>query len=381
MPHWDEAERWLIALRNRELGGRGLRRAVEHYGGIEALFEAAAAGDSALPAACRHSLLHPPPEVLAADLEWLATEHHHLIVFTDPAYPPQLAECPGAPAALFVAGDPGILFTAQIAIVGSRNASAGGVAHARRFARELAAGGMTITSGLAAGIDAAAHDAALDAGGWTIAVLGTGADRVYPARHLELARRIVQHGALVSELPLGAPPLAGHFPARNRIISGLSLAVVVVEAGIKSGSLITARHAAEQGREVFAVPGSIDHALAKGCHQLIRDGAHLAGDSAAVLAGVADQAGHLAGQLRARLEAMDNTPPPAGGRAAAGGRHDDPEYRRLWAALGPDPAPLDELAGRSGLTVAALSSMLLILELEGRVVHLPGGLWQRAPGT
>ncbi len=373
MPHWDDAARWLTALRAPGLGGRGLRQAVMRYGNIDALFEAAATGDRALPAGCRRALLHPPSEALAADLEWLAAGHHHLLVFTDPAYPPQLAECPGAPAALFVAGDPGVLYAPQIAIVGSRNASAGGLAHARRFATELAAGGMTITSGLAAGIDAAAHEAALEAGGATIAVLGTGVDRVYPARHIELARRIVRHGALVSELPLGAPPIAGHFPARNRIISGLSLAVVVVEAGIRSGSLITARHAADQGREVFAIPGSIDHALAKGCHQLLRDGARLAGDGAEVLAGVAAQAGQLAGQLRARLTALDNTPP-------ADAAPDDPEYRRLWAAIGHDPVAIDELAERSGLTVAALSSMLLILELESRVVHLPGGLWQRAPG-
>ena len=200
----------------------------------------------------------------------------HVICWDDPAYPALLAELPDAPPLLFVAGDPTLLERPQLAVVGSRRASRNGLDNARAFSRSLAGAGFVITSGLALGIDGAAHQGALDANGKTVAVLGTGIERLYPQRHLSLAKQIVEHGgALVSELPLDCPPQASNFPRRNRIISGLSLGVLVVEASPSSGSLITARLAAEQGREVYAIPGSIHHPGARGCHQLIRQGAAL----------------------------------------------------------------------------------------------------------
>lgn len=215
-------------------------------------------------------------EQAAAALLWLEQERHHLLVRDDPAYPALLGELSDAPPLLFVAGDPGILEMPQLAMVGSRNASKPGLDTAHSFARSLAAGGFVITSGLALGVDGAAHQGALDAVGKTVAVLGTGLQRIYPARHKRLAEEIVcSGGALVSELPLDCAPHASNFPRRNRIISGLSLGVLVVEASPASGSLITARLAAEQGREVYAIPGSIHHPGAKGCHQLIREGATL----------------------------------------------------------------------------------------------------------
>ncbi|HZP65579.1 MAG TPA: DNA-processing protein DprA, partial [Rudaea sp.] len=236
-----------------------------------------------------------------------------------------------------------------------------------RFARAFAETGTTVTSGLAEGIDGAAHAAALDSGGTTIAVLGTGPDVVYPRGHAELARRIAARGALVTEFPPGTPARPEHFPRRNRIISGVSLGTLVVEAGLNSGSLITARLAAEQGREVFAIPGSIHHALARGCHRLIRDGARLVEAPEDVLAELGSLGASLADGLRERLHAERSTPPMAASAHAA-----DPDYQRLLGVLGATPSTLDELAERSGLVAAALSSMLLVLELEGRVIAEAG---------
>jgi len=259
--------------------------------------------------------------------------------------------------------------------VGARGASPAGLEHARRFARALALAGFTVTSGMADGIDGAAHAAALDAGCATVAVVGTGPDRVYPRKHHALAQRIAAQGAVVSEFPPGTAARADHFPRRNRLISGLALGTVVVEAGLQSGSLITARLAGEQGREVFALPGSIANPLARGCHRLIRDGARLVEEPAEVIEALAPAARALGVELAERL-ARPDAPSPA----RDGGWRDDPDYRRLLDALGHDPATLDELVRRSGLAAAALSSMLLMLELEGRVAGLPGNRYQCMPG-
>ena len=339
---------WLALLRAPDTGAAGVRQALRRHGGIERV---------------------PLPTVdqtqLAADLEWLRAPQHHLVAFDEADFPALLAQSPQPPAALFVAGDANLLWQPQIAIVGSRNPSAGGRDNAADFARELARGGLTVTSGLADGVDAAAHRAALDAGMPTIAVLGTGADRVYPARNRALARDIEAHGALVSEYPLGTAAHKDHFPRRNRIIAGLALGTLVVEASLQSGSLITARLAADTGREVFALPGSIHNPMARGCHRLIRDGALLIETAQEIVEALAAQAAQLGAALRERLrdDARAGTDEPA-----AATRFDaDPDYEKLWRALDHDPAPLDELAHRSGLTVAALSSMLLLMELEGHV--------------
>jgi DNA processing protein len=287
---------------------------------------------------------------------------------------------PQPPAALFVSGDAGLLLRPQVAIVGARSASTSGKGTARGFAKYLAQAGFVVTSGLADGIDGAAHEAALDAGHPTIAVIGTGPDLVYPRKHRALSARVEAEGALVSEFPLGMAARADHFPRRNRIIAGLSLGTLVVEAGLQSGSLITARLAGEQGREVFAVPGSIHNPLARGCHRLIREGVRLVETAPEIVETLVPAARALGAELAQRLEGSSGT---GAGRdqPATGGWRDDPEYRRLLDVLGHDPVALDELAGRTGQSAAVLSSMLLMLELEGCVEGLPGGRYQRLPGA
>jgi len=286
-----------------------------------------------------------------------------------------LKEVPSPPAALFVAGDPDVLWRPQVAVIGSRNPTAGGRDNARDFAAELALRGMTITSGMAAGIDSVAHEAALDAGGLTIAVAGTGLDIVYPASGRALAERIRAQGALVSELPPGTPARRAHFPSRNRIISGLSLGVLVIEAGLRSGTLITARLAAGQGRDVFALPGSIHNPLAKGCHRLIREGARLVESVDEILQELAPLAGQLASRLEGELAAPS---PPLLEMGAGDPQFElDSEYRQLWSCLGYDPAPVDSIIEQSGLTARAVSAMLLMLELRGMVEAHPGGAFSR----
>jgi len=323
-------------------------------------------------------LRRPDEARLKHCLDWLAGERRWLITRDDALYPPLLKRIPDAPVALFVAGELNALVAPQIAIVGSRNASAGGLRHARSFAATLASAGFVITSGLAEGVDGMAHAGCLDAGGATVAVAGTGLDQVYPARHRDLAGRIARSGALVSQFPPGIGPLRGNFPARNRIISGMSLGVLVIEAGLKSGSLITARLANEQGREVFAVPGSVDNPVARGCHRLIRDGARLVETADELV----DELGPLARELAGEIEHLLVPQPPdfrAGLEESGESPHinDDPEYERLLEAVGYDPTPVDEIIERSQLTPAAVSSMLLMLELDGKVSAHAGGRYSR----
>lgn len=369
---------WLILLRAPALGPALLRAAVARHGSAKATLAALRRGDTPkeLSAATREWLDAPDAASLDGDHQWLNIAGHHFFGWDDADYPSLLREIPGAPAALFVAGDPTLLWMPQVAIVGSRSASGNGIATTQRFARALASAGFTITSGMADGIDGAAHCAALDAGARTIAVLGTGPDLVYPRKHRALAARIEAEGALVSEFSPGTPGKAEHFPRRNRIISGLALGTLVVEAGLKSGSLITARYATEQGRDVFAIPGSINNPLARGCHQLIRDGARLVETPEEIGDELRALAGDLADRLRARLEPTAGASPETMPSAPATGR--DGDYTRLLNALGYEEIGLDLLAERSGLSVSALSSMLLILELEGVVRSVTGGRYIRA---
>jgi DNA processing protein len=297
--------------------------------------------------------------------DWLADGEHSLIAADSEHYPELLARIADPPAELYVDGDASVLGFPALAIVGSRNPTGGGERNAFEFARHLAGCGFTIVSGLAQGIDTAAHRGALAAGGTTVAVLGHGIDHVYPLANRELALAIAANGALVSEYPLGAAPRRAYFPQRNRIISGLALGTIVVEAARKSGSLITARLAAEQGREVFALPGSIHNPLARGCHRLIRDGAKLVESADDILSELTALARHM-------LETSDQ--PEDMSKAE---REDDAEYRKLRQAIGYDPVSMDELVERSGLTIEEVSSMLLILELDGSVEKLPGGRYAR----
>ncbi len=316
-----------------------------------------------MPAAARASIAAPDESQLRADLRWVEASGAKVLLCTDPAYPPLLAQTAGAPAVLFVLGSVEALRSAQLAMVGSRTPTATGRVIAREFAAELARAGLTITSGLAVGVDAASHEGALLAQGVTVAVFGTGLDAVYPAGNARLAALIRERGALVSEFPPRTAPSRRNFPQRNRIISGLSRATLVVEAALRSGSLVTARLAAEQGRDVFAIPGSIRNSRARGCHKLIRDGALLVESPADVLS-----------ELQIPLPGQRLTPQTATRDSLAAL---DKEYEMLLDALGFEPATLDELVARTGLPDGSVASMLLILELEGCVAALPGGRYDR----
>lgn len=338
-----------------------------------------AAALAAGPAAWRESGLQPAQAraldataVPPATRDWLAQPGHRLVGWHDPDYPALLRRTSSPPLALFAAGNVDLLWHPSVAVVGTRAPTAGGRDHARQFSAALAHAGLGICSGLAAGIDTVAHRTALAAGGPTIAVLGCGLDQPYPRSNAALLRDVAAHGVAVSEHPPGTRPRPEHFPARNRIIAGLALGSLVIEAAQRSGALITARLAAEAGREVFAVPGSIHNPMARGCHRLIRDGATLVENADEVVAALAPVAQALAQALRSRLRA----PIQGAGSATAGAtgvpQPSDPDYQRLWSAIGHDPSPMDQLLERTGLTAAVASSMLLLMELDGQVVHAHG---------
>ena len=310
-------------------------------------------------------LRQPPPEELQRSLDWLEQPGRRLLGWQDPDYPPLLRRISSPPLALFVEGDSALLWHAGVAIVGSRSPTAGGRDNAYAFAKAFAASGTAVISGMATGIDAAAHEAALaTTQGVTVAVLGTGPDLAYPSHHAGLRDRIATHGAVVSEHPPGTLARPAHFPSRNRILAGLALGTLVVEATERSGALITARQAGDCGREVFAVPGSIHNPLARGCHRLIREGAGLVETAQEVLDALVPMACELAEFLRGRLAGSAVRPHTGSTDALA---PLNPDYQPLWLALGHDPAGMDLLGERTGLTAAELSSMLLVMELDGRV--------------
>jgi DNA processing protein len=302
-------------------------------------------------------------QAVARTLEWLAAPGNAIVTFADAGYPPFLLEIPDPPPLLYCRGRTELLGRPALAVVGSRNATAQGVSNAEQFARSFSRAGLTIVSGLAQGIDAAAHRGGLDGEGSTIAVLGTGVDSIYPAANAALGADIAARGLLVSEFPLGAKALAHHFPRRNRLISGLAQGCLVIEAALASGSLITARSAAEQGREVFAVPGSIHSPLSKGCHALIKTGAKLVESAEDVLS-------ELASFRRTGFASTTRT-------AAAPGQAPTPSGDPLLDCMGFDPVDVDSLCARAGLPAERVSGELLRLELAGRIAVLPGGLYQR----
>ena len=318
-----------------------------------------------------------PDGTLERTRRWLQGPGHHLIGWHDADYPAPLRTISSPPLALFVDGDPDLLWRPAVAIVGSRSPTSGGRDNAHFFARSLAAAGIVVVSGMARGIDAAAHEAALAAGaGTTVAVVGTGPDIAYPPAHDRLRDRLAAQGAVVSEHPPGTAALRSHFPARNRILAGLSLGTLVVEAAEQSGALITARQAGEAGREVFAIPGSIHNPRARGCHRLIRDGAALVEDPREVVEALAPLATDLAHALRARLGETESG--VIAGPADTSPRL-DADYQCLWEALGHDPTGMDQLVSRTRLTAAELSSMLLVMELDG-LVTAEHGRYQRKTG-
>lgn len=360
---------WLRLEGARGVGLRTAHQLLDAFGSPRAIF---AAGHAALAAQVGNALaqvLCAPPsrstrELIDTTLAWLEAPTHHVLALGGPVYPQALANIPDPPLLLYIKGRIDLLARPALAIVGSRNATVQGKANASAFAGALSHAGVCVVSGLALGIDAAAHEGALRGAGSTLAVVGTGADLFYPARNRALAERIAMEGCLVSEYALGTPPVSGNFPRRNRIISGLSGGVLVIEAAAQSGSLITARVAAEQGREVFALPGSIHAPLAKGCHRLIRDGARLVETVDEV------------------LEAMRVSPlstMAAAGNASAGANAlpTESDCTGLLAQLGHEPLDVDTLLERTGGTVGQLSMGLLALEMAGMIERLPGGKVQR----
>jgi DNA processing protein len=343
----------------RGLGCENARRLLMEFGSPDAVF---AASLSSLKSIVKTEIAAELGKgidngALASTLDWLQESNNHIVTLADSDYPQALLNIPDPPLLLYVKGRLDLLNQAAIAIVGSRNATPQGINNAEAFAKSLSDARLCIISGLAHGIDAAAHRGALRGQGSSIAVVGTGLDKVYPAANRDLAHALAQHGTLISEFPLGTPPLAANFPRRNRLISGMSLGCLVVEASLQSGSLITARLALEQGRDVFAIPGSIHAPQSKGCHALLKQGAKLVEVAQDILE-------ELGGQISSAKLSVSSTDQENANPA-------------LLEHLGFDPVDVDTLSLRCGLTIAELSAMLLTLELDGRICALPGGLYQR----
>jgi DNA processing protein len=359
----EELAAWLRLLETPQVGRESARRLLAAFGSAQGAIDATVAERREVVHTRAANALAQAPEsfdsLLEVTLRWLEDPSQPARAFVpldDPRYPRMLLETADPPLAIYLQGRAALLQRASLAIVGSRNPTPQGLANARAFASHLSGAGITVVSGLALGIDASAHEGGLEGAGSTIAVVGTGLDDVYPRQHRALATRIAEHGLLVSEYSLGTPPLAAHFPERNRIIAGLSRGTLVVEAALQSGSLITARLAAEAGRDVFAIPGSIHAPQSRGCHALLKQGAKLVEVAADVLEEM---------QMPAPVASAGTPPGPQGAS--------DP----LLDALGFDPIGLDALVARTGIAAGELGARLLELELEGRVARLAGQLFQR----
>jgi DNA processing protein len=363
-----ELAAWLRLLETPGIGLGTARRLLAAAGSPQAVFELPAAALAGICTARHREALTQAPEGLAAlidrTLAWLEEPGHHLLTLGDADYPPALLQIADPPLLLYLRGRPEVLRRRSLAVVGSRNPTAQGSDNALAFAEALARAGLVVVSGLALGIDAAAHEGALRAGGATIAVVGTGLDQTYPRRNSALAERIVEEGLLVSEYSLGTPVLAANFPRRNRLIAGLAQGCLVVEAALQSGSLITARLAVEAGREVFAIPGSIHSPLARGCHALIRQGAKLVESAQDVLEELPGGAPPAPAPLEAPAAAAEFAGLP-------------PAQAQVLGLMGHDPVSLEALMARGGWAAAELNAHLLELELEGRVARLAGQLFQR----
>ncbi len=356
---------WLRLVRVPGIGSLALTRLIDHFGDPESVLAADdhALNDVGIRSASIKAIRVGDARAVDLDLAWLSGSGHHCVTTRCPAYPRLLREIPGAPPLLFVNGSKACLSRPQLAIVGSRKPTPDGMAQARDFARALAGNGLVTTSGLALGVDGAVHRATIASGGVTIAVMATGPESVYPSRHRALAEDIVSSGgALISEFGTGTPPRAGQFPRRNRIISGLAMGTLVIEASLRSGSLITARCCLEQGRELFAIPGSIRNQMVRGCHHLIRNGAKLTESIDDVLS----ELGPLASVVLNDIDGHTHTAPENGGA-----------HGHLLELMGFSPFSLDELVHRSGIKAGELSGILLLMELENQVISLPGGLYLR----
>ncbi len=364
----DRLSAWLALNRAPHLGPVSIQQLLECYPSAVDIFAASATELAACGLNNRQveSLLTPDWAAVESDLRWQEQEQAHICVLSDAAYPALLRQIPDPPPVLYLFGQLEVACHQQIAVVGSRTPTPMGRETAHEFGAQLAALGLVVTSGLAHGIDAAAHRGAVSVGGRSIAVTGTGLDRVYPARHRELAHEVAEKGLIISEFPLGSPPRPGNFPRRNRIISGLSQAVLVVEAALRSGSLITARLALEQGRDVFAVPGSIRNSQARGCNTLIREGAKLV----EMVKDIVEEFPDFVALTPA--DSIKKTDDPIDHDLATDFELDE-DYRKVLENVGYEPTSVDQVVERSGLTVDAVCSMLLVLELQGFVATMSGG--------
>ncbi|MGI9261733.1 MAG: DNA-processing protein DprA [Woeseiaceae bacterium] len=362
----DSDRAWLI-LAKAFLRDAELDQLLHQFGSVQEIVsrDAATLKHAGLDSRRCNIIVQPDRGILDRELAWLERPNHHIVTRHSDDYPELLGQIADPPTLIYVAGSCDVLHLPALAIVGSRNPTSGGVSNARDFARCLGTAGFCIVSGLAQGIDTAAHRGSLDADAPTVAVLGHGMNRVYPRQNRRLAEEIVVNGAIISEYALGVAPRAYHFPQRNRLISGLSLGTVVVEAAKRSGSLITARLAAEQGREIFAIPGSIGNPMSRGCHQLIQQGARLVETVPDIVSELGPLVSHL----------MQNAELPLQHKDLHNFR--DKDYKLLIDALGFDPVTIDELVENSGLTIEQVSSMLLILELQEEIELLNGGQYSR----
>lgn len=369
----DHLRYWLALWFTPGIGPIRFFQLLEVFPDLSVAFTTPTAQLSALgfPEAVVNALKKPDWQSVENHLRWGEQSQHHILTYNDPRYPALLKNKVGAPPVLFVKGDLDLLQTHQLAMVGSRNPTASGRDNAHHFARHLSAAGLTITSGLALGIDASSHKGALDVEGKTIAVLGSGLDVIYPSSHKKLAEKITEVGALVSEYPLKTPPKTEHFPQRNRLVSGLSLGVLVVEATLRSGSLITARLAAEQGREVFAIPGSIHNALSRGCHFLIRQGAKLVETAQDVI----EELGPLSEVVNCVNEDAE-----AGSKKQSRKNQQiknlNKEEAQLLAQISFEATSIDQLVERTGFNAQTVASIVSVLELRGLVVSVVGGYSQ-----
>lgn len=365
-----DIEYWLALHTTPGIGPARFFNLVNHFGSARAVFENASTHlhNVGLPQDTLSQLKSPNWERVEKNLAWSHKPQHHILAFPHDHYPARLREISDPPAVLFVKGNPALLNGQQLAVVGSRNPSFYGKQAAKSFAANIAKQNIIVTSGLATGIDGISHEATLSVNRPTIAVTGSGQDRIYPYRHRHLAQRIVENGALVSEFPLGTVPVAANFPRRNRIISGMSLGILIVEATLNSGSLLTARLANEQGRDVFAIPGSINNPLSQGCHKLIQEGAKLVENIDDVLEDLMPVC-----QIRKRKE---QDAEPSGNNNVKS--NTDGQSEKILHIMEHEPVTVDDISERTGFSAKTVTSLLLVLELQGKIVSSDGFYYRNA---
>lgn len=364
---------WLYLARIKGLKPATTRKLLNHFESIDAVFtQKNFPPEFKLSQEIQSAIKNPQLNSVKKDLKWLEGVNNHILTIDDTCYPPLLKQAQSPPTLLFITGNPDVLLQPQLAVVGSRNATSIGLENTHSFCYDLACKGLVVTSGMALGVDGKAHQAALDANGQTIAIMGTGLDTVYPARHRELAHHIAEKGALVSEFSAGTPPNAFNFPRRNRIICGLSLGTLVVEAAMKSGTLITARQTMEINRPVMAIPGSIHNPLAKGCHSLIKQGAKLVESADDIYEELTPLAHSLSLQIKEKLSLFDNMAVKSAPLSDI-----NEEHLSVLDEINYEPTPIDEIILKTKLTAQEVSSILLILELDDLIRALPGAQYIR----